>query len=124
MSRFRRAAKIDSAQPEIVEGLRARGIDVWIVGYPVDLLLWFWCERHCDRCFMLLEIKSPTGKKAPKARFRQEQKEQNEFLERTNTPAVISLDGALFAINARHRLESVHLQTSIRPLEPTCPPPS
>lgn len=89
--------------------------------WPVDLLLRFWCARHKDYCWMVMEIKSPTGKKTPKARFRQEQKEQTEFLAHTNTPAVISLDGALFAINARHRLESVHLQTSIRTLEPTCP---
>ena len=91
--------------------------------WPVDLLLRFWCVRHKDYCWMPLEVKSPQGRRTPKARFRQEQTEQNEFLAKTNTPAVISLDGALFAINARHRLDSVHLQTQLRP-EILCPPKS
>jgi hypothetical protein len=121
VSRFRAAAKIDAVQPEIVKGLQAYGIEVYSMRWPVDLLLRFWCVRHKDYCWMPLEVKTPQGKRTPKARFRQEQKEQNEFLAKTHTPAVISLDGALFAINARHRLESVHLQTHLRPEIP-CPP--
>jgi hypothetical protein len=117
MSRFRRAAKIDSTQPAIVLGLQARGVEVYPMRWPVDLLLRFWCLRHKEHCWMPLECKTPEGKKNPKARFRQEQVEQNEFLAHTNTPAVTSLEGALFAINARHELESTRLPIHLRTVE-------
>jgi hypothetical protein len=123
MSRYRQAAKIDIAQPAIVEGLRAYGIEVYLMRWPVDLLLRFWCLRHKDYCFMPMEVKTPHGKKTPKARFRQEQVEQNEFLEHTNTPAVCTLDAALFAINARHQLEAAHLFYPLKTLESSCPRP-
>lgn len=119
MSRWRMRAKVDTVQPAIVKGLEAYGIEVYPIRHPVDLLLRFWCARHKDHCWMPLEIKTPQGKRKPVARQRTEQRQQLDFLTTTNTPAVISLEAALYAINARHTLESVTLQTHVRPLEIT-----
>lgn len=115
VSRFRAAAKIDAVQPEIVKGLQAHGIEVYPMRWPVDLLLRFWCLRHKDYCWDVLEVKTPEGKKNPKARLDKRQKEQREFLAHTNTAAVISLDSALFAINCRHELESTRLPSICAP---------
>lgn len=39
MTLNRYAAKVDANQPAIVEALRAEGFVVWVIGWPVDLLV-------------------------------------------------------------------------------------
>ncbi|MDQ5882151.1 MAG: hypothetical protein QG616_1983 [Pseudomonadota bacterium] len=59
---MRRAARIDPIQPEIVAALRAIGATVWVIGIPVDLLAGYRGRTT------LLEVKSLTGKRKPKAK--------------------------------------------------------
>jgi hypothetical protein len=63
---LRRAAKVDANQGEIVKALRKVGVDVEIIGLPVDLL----CGYH-GRNF-LLEVKDKAGRLT---------KGQKEFME-------------------------------------------
>ena len=58
---MRYAARVDANQPEIVDALRKAGASVWIIGLPVDLLVGFRGKT------MLMEVKTMTGKRAPKA---------------------------------------------------------
>jgi len=62
MSIKRWAARVDGNQAAIVEAMRAAGASVWVIGLPVDLLV----GAHGQT--MPVEIKSTTGKKAPKAK--------------------------------------------------------
>lgn len=66
---MRRAAKVDANQQAIVERLRACGIQVEIIGKPVDLLV---CHRGTTS---LLEIKNADGRD-------QLTKDQVEFIAR------------------------------------------
>lgn len=50
---IRRAAKVDACQGEIVKALRQVGVDVFYIGFPVDLLCGFRGRT------VLLEIKDP-----------------------------------------------------------------
>lgn len=52
----RRAARIDGTQTEIVKALRRAGVNVEIIGKPVDLLL---CHRGETR---LMEVKNRDGR--------------------------------------------------------------
>lgn len=58
---MRHAARVDSNQADIVAALRAAGASVWIVKLPVDLLVGYQGKT------VLVECKTLTGKKAPKA---------------------------------------------------------
>ncbi len=58
---MRRAAKVDATQAAIVGAFRACGASVWPIGLPVDLLIG-WQGRT-----FLVECKSLTGKKKPRA---------------------------------------------------------
>lgn len=58
---MRHAARVDANQPEIVAALRQAGASVWVIGLPVDLLVGFRGQT------MLMEVKTLTGKRAPKA---------------------------------------------------------
>ena len=58
---MRRAARVDANQAEIVEALRAAGASVWCIGLPVDLIV----GKHGVTA--LMEIKTMTGKRNPKA---------------------------------------------------------
>lgn len=58
---MRYAARVDANQPEIVAALRKAGASVWVIGLPVDLLVGFRGQT------MLMEVKTLTGKRAPKA---------------------------------------------------------
>lgn len=58
---MRYAARVDANQSEIVEAMRKAGASVWIIGLPVDLLI-----GHQGRT-ALVEVKTLTGKLAPKA---------------------------------------------------------
>ena len=101
---MRFARKVDSTQAEIIEGLRAVGIEVHVIGEPCDLLVIFSCPRHNMKCKDTLECKPLIGKKNPKARIRTDQAEQTEFLKRTDTPVVTSSLEALLALSLRHGL--------------------
>jgi hypothetical protein len=56
------AARIDGNQAEIVAAMRAAGASVWIIGLPVDLLV----GAHGKT--IPVEVKTMTGKKAPRAK--------------------------------------------------------
>jgi hypothetical protein len=60
---MRHAARTDATQSEIVDALRKAGAYVWIIGLPVDLLVGVG-GRHT----VLVECKSLTGKKKPRAK--------------------------------------------------------
>lgn len=100
---MRRAAKVDSSQPDLVKDLRKAGIDVWVIKQPVDLLLRFWCNRHRDYCWQPLELKTPNRKDGT-ARPRTDQGEQTRFLLETNTPVATDFQSAVAALNQRHAL--------------------
>ncbi|MDB6103480.1 MAG: hypothetical protein JWO52_3479 [Gammaproteobacteria bacterium] len=104
MSIYRRAAKVDGTQAEIVSGLEAAHVEVWSIRLPCDLLVRFWCSKHQAHCWDVLECKPLTGKRAPKAKIRKEQVKQNEFLAATGTPVVTSFYEAWQALNARHHI--------------------
>lgn len=101
---MRRAAKVDSVQNEIVEGLREWGYHVEIIGRPVDLLVGYhWHTEAPDGMirhmgWKLLEVKTPT--KAGKRRKRKDQEDQDDFIAWTGTPVVTSLHEALVALKA------------------------
>jgi hypothetical protein len=91
--RFARyAQKQDASQKAIVTALRATGWLVWIIGYPCDLL----CYRAGK--WRTLECKTPT--KTGKLRKRKDQITQDEFLELTATPRVLTPEDAIKAIDA------------------------
>lgn len=54
--RLRHALKIDENQPEIIKALKAAGVQVEVIGKPVDLLL---C---CRGETSLMEIKAADGR--------------------------------------------------------------
>jgi hypothetical protein len=84
------ARKTDSVQAEIVVGLRRCGLQVFVIGRPVDLLV------GVGKYWRLLEVKTPqkNGRKRP----RKDQQRQDEFIRVTNTPVVTSLEQALRAL--------------------------
>lgn len=56
---MRRAAKVDANQKEIVEALRKCGCAVYILGQPLDLLVW---TSMWGGTYYLIEVKNPGGK--------------------------------------------------------------
>jgi hypothetical protein len=108
--------RVDKTQRAIKTQLETALVQVWIMEEPCDLLTRFWCNRHHDFCWQPLEVKTPQGKKNPKARARKDQKAQEEFLAATGTPVVISFEEAWRALNRLHRLEGVNMQTQLRPV--------
>lgn len=90
------AAKTDTSQQQIIDGLRTYGVHVWSIGKPVDLLCWH--SRWGPGNFKLLEVKTPQGKRKPKPRIDKRQQAQNEFLALTGTPIVTDLFTALAAL--------------------------
>jgi hypothetical protein len=99
MTRLFRPRKTDSTQAEIKSGLEKAGVRVWIIEEPCDLLTYFFCRKHDKFCWQTLEAKPLTGKKAPKARIRSDQPEQNQFLADTHTPVVTNAIEALLALS-------------------------
>ena len=65
---LRRAAKVDANQAEVVEALRKVGVQVEIIGFPVDLLC---CDQRGR--LSLIEIKTEDGRLT---------KQQVEFIQR------------------------------------------
>lgn len=81
-----------SAMP-IVKALRQAGYKVWLIGVPCDALVHYWSnKRQCFR-WQTLEFKTPTT--TGKRRKRTDQLKQEEFLQDTQTPVVLTLDAAL-----------------------------
>jgi hypothetical protein len=107
LNRF--ATKVDATQKEVVRGLRAVRVKVFIIKKPCDLLLWFWCNRHRDFCWQTLEVKTPQGKKDPKASVRADQTKQTQFLLETHTPIATSFEDAWRQLNQRHNLGALKL---------------
>jgi len=58
---LRHAARVDANQAEIVSAMRQAGASVWIIKLPVDLLV------GINNRTALVEVKTLTGKRAPKA---------------------------------------------------------
>lgn len=115
MSIYRRAAKVDTVQADIVKGLKSHGIEVFITRRPSDLLLNFRCSKHEFYCWHTMEIKTPTGKKKPSARIDRRQVTQNKFLETTNTIVAISLEDALRKLSVLHRLPGIEISCVLKP---------
>lgn len=90
-SRFFRARK-DATQTAIVEALRAKGCEVFSIGYPCDLLVLIPAfPPGSEPIVRLLECK-------PLKRRRKDQPEQDDFLARTGTPRVRTPEEALRAV--------------------------
>lgn len=107
MTQYRAAAKVDESQRPVVRALRDAGVMVWPIRQPCDLLLRFWCNRHHDYCWQTLEVKTAYGKKSPKPRLDSRQKDQQAFLEATDTPIATDFDSAWRELNKRHSLGRV-----------------
>lgn len=88
---MRRIHRSDSNQVAIVEGLRKCGVEVIVIGRPVDLL----CRRKCwpDNVWFLIEVKRPDKK--GNAVKRSDQQSQTEFCELHKVPKVTSVTDAL-----------------------------
>jgi hypothetical protein len=112
----------DSSQKPLVQALRDVGIQVWLIGRPCDLLLYFWCNRHHDFCWQTLEVKSPQKNGTQKKRY--DQARQDEFLAATGTPVALDFDSAWAALNARHKLGRVEANGILHPFDPLPRSPS
>lgn len=95
---MRYARKVDSTQTDIVDGLRAAGIKVWIIEEPCDLLCRYWSNERRGFVWQPLECKPLVGKRNPKARRRTDQPEQTRFLGENDVPVVASVHAALCAL--------------------------
>lgn len=81
--------RVDFTQARIVEALRKSGALVWIIGRPVDLLVW-----HNGK-WLVMECKTPVkGQYRP----RRDQKAQQAFIAETGCPVVTSPEEALAAL--------------------------
>lgn len=89
MSPPKYARRVDSSQAAIVSALRQAGAFVWIIGQPVDLLVFY-------RGWHLLEAK-PEGHKRP----RKDQEDQAVFCEMFSVPVVRTPAEALVVIGAK-----------------------
>lgn len=86
---MRRAARVDVNQSEVVLGLRAAGILVFIIKEPCDILTY----QPAKDVWKPLEIKKPGF-----VRPRKDQEKQNRFLRDTKTPIVRNALEALQAL--------------------------
>ena len=86
MSR-RRNHRTDDNQPEIVKALRKIGAEVYDIGRPVDLLVYFRGK------WFPVEVKNPEG-------LNRLTRDQKQFLETTSGPVPIveSAEGAIEAL--------------------------
>jgi len=91
MSLNRYAVRRDSAEQPIIQALEAAGAEVWVLDYPVDLLVRFRDHWH------LLEVKTGRGKLLRIAKDKRRQAQQN-FIASTGTPIVRTPVEALKAI--------------------------
>lgn len=96
MSIYRRARKVDSSQTAIVAALRQAGVDVFIIGQPVDLL------THYRGVWRPIEVK-PAAEPGIRVgrlaiRRRTDQERQSEFIRTFAIPVVRTPLQALEAI--------------------------
>jgi hypothetical protein len=89
------AARSDSSRSLIVEAIRKAGWKVWDIRRPCDILCW-----KATKGFRCIEIKTPRGKKNPKATIDKRNKEQIEFIELTGTPRCTTPESALLFLNS------------------------
>lgn len=94
---MRRAARVDTVQQEIVEGLRKLGFVVCLIGRPVDL---FVGKPLGPGRFKWTPMEVKTCTKSGKRRVRRDQEAQEAFIRETYTPVVMSLAQALGALEA------------------------
>lgn len=87
MSLRRYAKRADSTQGAIVEALRKAGIKVWIISKPCDLLTYYPAYKR----WVPLECKPPKRK-------RNDQPEQDDFLESYGVARVRSPQEAIVAV--------------------------
>ena len=93
MSYNRYAKRTDTVQADIVTDMRKAGIEVWIIGRPVDLL------TRCRGHYLPVELKSTKPTHAPDPR----QKEQLEFIAATGCPVVRTAQEAIQEVIAHAR---------------------
>lgn len=89
MSKYRRAAKRDACEPEIVEALQKAGWEVHR-DLPIDLL----CLKREGRLIRIRLLECKVKGKKP----RKDQAEQNAFCERWNIPKPVDAFTALLAV--------------------------
>lgn len=93
--RHAQTSRRDDAEPDVVEALEKAGWEIH-KKLPTDLLA---LKRVAGELVVkLVEVKTPRGKKNPKARIDKRQVEQNEFLERHGIPRTCTPDAALQAV--------------------------
>jgi hypothetical protein len=99
VSKYRKDAKRDEAEPDVVKALKKAGWDVHR-DLPIDLL----CLKREGNLVKvrLLEVKTPT--KTGKRRKRKDQEEQEAFCKAYDVPCVLTPFEALLAVG-----ESVEL---------------
>lgn len=88
---MRYALRKDESQDAIVKAIRAAGWLCFVMHEPCDLLCW-----KQGKGWRVLECKTPT--KTGKRRKRLDQKVQDQFLELTKTPVVLTPFDALLAL--------------------------
>lgn len=88
---MRYALRKDESQAAIVAAIRAAGWLCFVLHEPADLLCW-----KESKGWRVLECKTPT--KAGKRRKRMDQKVQQQFLDLTKTPVVLTPFEALLAL--------------------------
>lgn len=95
MSINRFAKKRDAVEGDIITALERAGWHIWQLDTPCDLLLRK--DHFPPGMFRMLEVKTPHGK-AGKARQRNDQEAQANFIAATGTPIVTSPLEALRAL--------------------------
>lgn len=98
MSLNRYAKRRDTSEGPIIDALERAGFHVYQLDEPCDLLLWR--PDMGPGNFRMLEVKTPYGKKAPKARTDKRQEAQMNFIQTTGTPIVTTPLEALRAVGA------------------------
>jgi hypothetical protein len=88
---MRYALRKDESQEAIVKAIRAAGWLCFVVHEPCDLFCW-----KEGKGWRPLEVKTPT--KTGKRRKRKDQRVQDQFLELTKTPVVMTPFEALLAL--------------------------
>jgi len=94
MSIYRRAAKVDANQAQVIEALRAAGARVWVLRQPVDLLIGFRGQT------MLMEVKNPNSARGKAEMKKGGNKNQVEFKARWLGGTVATVDGPEAALRA------------------------
>lgn len=93
--RYAQVTRRDASEPSIVDALEKAGWEIW-KRLPTDLL----CLKRIrgELVVKLVEVKTPKGKKNPKAVIDKRQVEQNEFLARHEIPRTCTPIDALKAV--------------------------